>query len=134
MADIQVPVNTVEKGGKERKGGEEGHAGKGKVSKRVPNTLNEGFYSCVSSKKRKMANENHMFHSKWQKKCVLWVVMWLSVHTKNQQRISVFKVWFLKYGKYLEPKQSLKIKYGWHSVPIGFVSTYSTHGFVDAAG
>ncbi|KAI4563800.1 hypothetical protein MJG53_016374 [Ovis ammon polii x Ovis aries] len=31
VADIQVPVNTVEKGGKERKGGEEGHAGKGKV-------------------------------------------------------------------------------------------------------
>lgn len=81
-----------------------------------------------------MANENHMFHSKWQKKCVLCVVMWLYVHTKNQQRISVFKVWFLKYGKYLEPKKSLKIKYGWHSVSTGSESTYSAHGSVDAAG
>lgn len=85
------------------------------------------------SKKRKMANENHMFHSKWQKKCVLCVVMWLYVHTKNQQRISVFKVWFLKYGKYLEPKKSLKIKYSWHSVSTGSESTYSAHGSVDAA-
>lgn len=45
VADIQVPENTVKKGGKERKGGEEGHGEKGKVSKSVQNTLNEGLYS-----------------------------------------------------------------------------------------
>ena len=86
------------------------------------------------SKKRKMANENHMFHSKGQKKYVLCVVMWLCVHTKNQQRVSIFKVRFLKYGEYLEPKNSLKIKYGGHSAPTGSVSSYSTHGLAGAAG
>ena len=97
------------------------------------------------SKKRKMANENHMFHSKGQKKCVLCVVMWLCVHTKNQQRVSIFKVRFLKYGKYLEPKKKLKNKVQWALSTHWFseppccnrwfsVSTYSTHGLVGAAG
>lgn len=52
-----------------------------------------------------MANENHMFHSKWQKKCVLWVVMWCSLSIPKPTEDLRCKYGFLKYGKYLEPKQ-----------------------------
>ena len=41
-----------------------------------------------------MANENHVFHSKWQEKCVLCVVMWRYAHTRKQHRLPCCsKVW-----------------------------------------
>ena len=51
-----------------------------------------------------------------------------SLNTKSCKQLELVS------REYLEPKNSLKIKYGGHSAPTGSVSSYSTHGLAGAAG